>query len=490
VLRRRIIIMRRSGGFWMNTDVPTAALADADAPARILAMQRRAYQRDGAPPPEQRLAALKALDGLLRTHHTALAEAISADFGHRSHAETTIAELVPVLSAIRHARKNLARWMRPERRRVDVSFQPGRAWVEWQPLGCVAIVSPWNYPLLLTASPLVDALAAGNRVIVKPSELVPRFAGLFARLVAEAIDPAQVSVVTGGPEVGRAVCALPLDHLLFTGSTAVGRQVALAAAETLTPVTLELGGKSPAIVCRGYDVAAAAKTIAMGKFFNAGQTCIAPDYALVPAEHVEDFAAAVIMAAAKMYPCIAGNPDYTSIISDRHHHRLHTALQEAEAGGARLLRLADAYAERRIGPTVVLNPPLEGALMEEEIFGPILPVIGYREMAEVAAFVAARPRPLALYPFTRDRSKLASILGRTVSGGVSVNSTLMHCIQDDLPFGGVGSSGMGAYHGRDGFRRFSHARGVYKPGRFSGFEFLAPPYGRKMRLALQAMLLR
>ncbi|MEJ1974694.1 MAG: aldehyde dehydrogenase family protein [Acetobacteraceae bacterium] len=255
-------------------------------------------------------------------------------------------------------------------------------------------------------------------------------------------------------------------------------------------MTLELGGKSPALLCRDADFAAAAKTIAMAKFLNAGQTCIAPDYALVPNEHLEDCAAAIMAAARALYPTVAGNPDYTSIVSDHHHERLHALLHEAEAGGARLLRLDDAYAERRLGPTVVLNPPLDGALMQEEIFGPILPLIGYRQLAEAIGFVNARPRPLALYPFTNDPAKLSTVLARTVSGGVSINSALLHCIQDDLPFGGIGPSGMGAYHGQDGFRRLSHARAVYKAGRFSGFTYLAPPYGWKMRLALRLMLMR
>ena len=474
----------------MDTTMPAINAGDTAAPARLLQMQRQAHARDGAPGAEQRLAALAALDTTLRAHRDEIAQAISADFGNRAQPETILAELVPALASIRNARRNLRRWMRPEPRRVDLSFQPGRAWVDHLPLGCVAIVSPWNYPLLLTVSPLVDALAAGNRVIVKPSELVPRFSALFAHLIAEAFDPEQVSVVTGGPAVGQAVCGLALDHLLFTGSTAMGRLVARAAAETLTPVTLELGGKSPAILCRGYDTAAAARTVALGKFFNAGQTCIAPDYALVPQDQVDGFAAAVMDAAGRMYPTIAGNPDCTSIVSDRHHDRLHALLRDAEAGGARLLRAQDATAERRMAPTVVLDPPLDGALMQEEIFGPILPVIGYRDLDDAIRFVNERPRPLALYPFTKDPAQLAAVLGRTVSGGVSVNSALMHCIQDDLPFGGVGASGMGAYHGRDGFRRFSHARGTYKAGRFSGFEFLAPPYGRKMAVALKAMLMR
>ncbi len=474
----------------MDMAVPTSADGLDGTAVRVLAMQRRAERRDGPPPIEQRLAVLKSLDALLRLNREALADAISNDFGHRSREETVLAELVPSLAAIRHARRNLARWMRPEERQVDIGFRPARAWVEWQPLGCVAIISPWNCPLLLSIGPAVDALAAGNRVIVKPSELTPRFSALLAVLVDEAVDAAQLSVVTGGPDVAQALCAQPLDHLLFTGSTSVGRAVARAAAETLTPVTLELGGKSPAILCRDYDVAAAARSIALGKFFNAGQTCIAPDYALVPEEHAARFGQAVLDAAARMYPSIAGNPDYTSIISDHHHQRLHALLHEAEDGGATLLRLGDAYAERRIGPTVVLNAPLEGRLMTDEIFGPILPVIGYRELNDAFRFVSARPRPLAVYPFTKDKARRAAALAKTVSGGASVNAALMQCLQLDLPFGGVGASGMGAYHGRDGFRRFSHARGVYQPGRFRGFDFLAPPYGRKMRLALRAMLLR
>ncbi len=462
----------------------------AGEPARMLDMQRQADRRDGAPPLAQRLAALASLDAVLRANRAALAEAISADFGHRSHHETILAELVPALAAIRTARRRLPRWVRPERRHVDVSFRPGQAWVEWHPLGCVAIIAPWNYPLLLSVSPLVDALAAGNRVILKPSEMTPRFAALLASLVGDAIDQAQLSVVTGGVEVARAVSALPLDHLLFTGSTAVGREVARAAAETLTPVTLELGGKSPAIVCRDYDLLAAARTIAQAKFFNAGQTCIAPDYALVPQEHAVRFADAVRDAARRMYPTVAGNPDYTSIASDRHHLRLHALLREAEGQGATVLRSDDAFAERRLGPAVVLDPPLDGPLMGEEIFGPILPVVGYRELNDALRFVRERPSPLALYPFTRDAAKLAAVSAGTRSGGMAVNTAMMHCLQEDLPFGGVGASGMGAYHGRDGFRRFSHARGVYRPGRFSGFEFLAPPYGRKMQLALWAMLRR
>ena len=471
----------------MDIEVSTPA---ALGPADMLARQRLALQQDGAPGLDQRLGALAALDRLVRTNKIPIAQAISADFGHRATEETLLGEVMPLLSALRHTRKNLARWMRRERRQVGLASQPGRAWVTYHPLGCVGIIAPWNYPLLLTLGPLVNMLAAGNRVIIKPSELSAQFSTVLARLIAAAFDPAHVTVAQGGPEVAQALCALPLDHLLFTGSVQMGRRVMRAAADNLVPVTLELGGKSPVILCGDYDLATAAKTIAAAKFFNAGQTCIAPDYALVPEDQVEDFAAAIMNVARTMFPTVADNPDYTSIISARHHERLHGLLHAAEAAGAKLLRLNDSSASRRLGATVVLDPPLDGALMQEEIFGPILPVIGYPSLPEAIAFVNQRPHPLALYVFTDDPGALDAVMAGTQSGGVSINTALLHCIQDDLPFGGVGESGMGAYHGRDGFRRFSHARGVYKAGRFGGLAFLAPPYGRKMRIALKLLLSR
>jgi coniferyl-aldehyde dehydrogenase len=463
---------------------------DIDAPARMLAFQRNAAMHDGAPTLADRLAALTALDRLIRVNKHQFAAAISADFGNRAVPETMLAEVVPLLSTIRHTKRHLAAWMQPERRQVSVNAQPGRAWVQHQPLGCVAIVAPWNYPAFLTLGPLVDALGAGNRVIVKPSELAPRFSALLATLVAEAFDPALLTIVLGGADMAQAVCALPLDHLVFTGSTRVGRLVARAAAENLVPVTLELGGKSPALLCRDYNPAAAARTLATAKFFNAGQTCIAPDYVLAPHDKAESFATALLARARSMFPKVAGNPDYTAIISDQHYARLQALLHDAENAGATIYRLEDAPDERRFGAAIVLNPPLDGTLMQEEIFGPILPVIGYGDLTEAIAFINAKPRPLALYPFTHDRALQTTILDQTLSGGVAINSALMQCIQDDLPFGGVGPSGMGAYHGRDGFRRLSHARAVYKAGRLSGFNLLAPPYGLKMRMALKLMLSR
>ena len=471
----------------MNVIAPTPALADPGAEAaRLLAAQR--VRACAAPSLKERRDSLRLLENALRGSQDEFVAAISADFGNRSRPETLLAEVAPALAAIRFARRHLAGWMRPRRRRVGINFRPGRAWVEYQPLGCVGIVSPWNYPLLLTLSPLADALAAGNRVLIKPSELTPRFSELLARLIARNFDAAEVAAVLGGPEVGASFARLPFDHLLFTGSTSVGRRVMAAAAEHLTPVTLELGGKSPAIVCDDYDLARAARSVAVGKFFNAGQTCIAPDYALVPAAKADAFAEAVLAATRKLYPTISANPDYTAIINDRHRARLEALVSEAEAAGARVMHHGAGSGEGRIEPCVVLGAPDNCALMQDEIFGPVLPIVPYGALDEALAYVNARPRPLALYCWTDDQASTRRVLDGTVSGGVTLNSTLLHCAQDDLPFGGVGPSGTGAYHGRDGFLRFSHARAVFKPGRFIGFEYLVPPHGRLTRMALRMLL--
>ena len=465
-------------------------------PAQLLAVQRAAADTATAPPGlQQRRDALDRLVALLHESGDQLHAAISADFGNRAHPETALAELLPTMAAARHARRHLASWMRPRRRRVQLAFRPGRAWVMRQPLGCVGIVSPWNYPLFLSLGPTVDALAAGNRVLLKPSELAPRFATLLAELLGRRFDPAEVSVALGGPAVARAFCALPFDHLLFTGSTGIGRAVMQAAAANLVPVTLELGGKSPVIVAPDADPARTAHSLMVGKLFNAGQTCLAPDYALVPADRLDRYARALVDAAARLYPRIAGNPDYSGIVSDRHMDRLWRAVEAAAAGGATVLRHPDhageADAARRTGrlvPTVLLSPPGDCALMTEEIFGPVLPVLPYRSLDAAIAFVNARPRPLALYCYTDDRRTERVVLSRTVSGGATVNGTVLHCAQPDLPFGGIGPSGTGAYHGEAGFARFSHARGVYRPGWFSGFTAMTPPHGAMTRRLLPLML--
>ncbi len=458
-----------------------------------LEAQRAAFDAAPRPTALQRQAQLKRLEQLVRQYQEAIIDAVGADFGNRSRVETLTSEVLPTLGAAAYARRHVAGWMRPERRAVSMNFRPATNRVEYQPLGVVGVVSPWNYPIFLTLGPLIDILAAGNRAMIKPSELTPATGALLARMVGEAFAPEEVLVVQGDVSVGRAFTTLPFDHLIFTGSTGVGREVMRAAAENLVPLTLELGGKSPVIVAEDYDVAKAARSVAVGKFFNAGQTCIAPDYTLVPAAQAEAFAHGVLATAEAMFPTLDGNPDYTAIISDRHHQRLGELVAEAEAAGATVLRHRGAAAQggggnvRHFAPTVVLDPPLDGRLMQDEIFGPVLPVIRTAGTDEAVAFVNARPRPLALYAYTNDAATERRILDRTISGGVTINSTIVHVGQDDLPFGGVGPSGMGAYHGQAGFRQFSHARGVHKAGFFSGFEYLRPPHGPKAKFMLRAL---
>jgi coniferyl-aldehyde dehydrogenase len=472
----------------MDQHAPLPPGIEADLPA-ILARQRAAFMAGPFPSAEQRRENLRKLEGMVKRNQDAIADAISADFGNRSRPETVLSEVLGTLGAAAHAWRHLAGWMRPQHRTVGMNFKPATNRVEYTPVGVVGVVSPWNYPIFLTLGPLVDILAAGNRCMIKPSELTPITAALLARMIADVFSPDEVTVVQGDVNVGRAFTALPFDHLVFTGSTEVGRHVMRAAADNLVPVTLELGGKSPVIVAEDYDIAKAAQSIAVGKFFNAGQTCIAPDYALVPSDHAAAFGQAVIGAAEAMFPTLSTNPDYTTIISDRHHTRLTELVAEAEAAGATVLRHREKPSGnlRHLQPTVVIDPPLDGRLMREEIFGPILPVIGTGGTDAAIAFVNARPRPLALYAYTKNGATERKILDRTISGGVTINGTLLHCGQDDMPFGGTGPSGMGAYHGREGFLEFSHARAIHKPGFFSGFEFMKPPHGAKTRMALKAL---
>ena len=457
---------------------------------RIFALQRAAVIAQPASAHGERVAALDALMGLLKKHRGILVETVSADFGNRAVAETELGELMPLTTGIAHVRRQLGRWMKPQRRRVGWAFRPASARVAYQPLGVVGVVAPWNYPLFLTLGPLIDALAAGNRVMLKPSELTPRTAQLLKTLLGEIFAEDQVAVVIGGAEVAGQFPTLGFDHLLFTGSARVGRQVMAAAASHLTPVTLELGGKSPILLCRDYPLKKAARTIAIGKFFNAGQTCVAPDYALVPADLVDGFAQAVVDAAAELYPTIAGNADYTSIIADRHYQRLVGMIEEARQGGARVLqRDGDGAAtERKIAPTVLVGAGDDTQVLTEEIFGPILPIVAYDDLDHAIRLINARPKPLALYCFSTDHAKIEGVLQRTSSGGVTVNGTMLHVTQSDLPFGGVGESGMGAYHGREGFQRLSHARAVLEFGRFNMSDRIAAPYDKLTRLATRVLL--
>jgi coniferyl-aldehyde dehydrogenase len=371
--------------------------------------------------------------------------------------------------------------MRTRRISTALAFQPGRCEIRPQPLGVVGVVAPWNYPYQLAIGPAIAAVAAGNRVMIKPSELTPRFASLLQDMVARAFAPEEMTVVTGDAELGKDFVALPFDHLIFTGSTAVGREVAKAAAANLTPVTLELGGKSPAILGADCDLARAADSLVIGKMLNAGQTCIAPDYALVPRAQLPAFADAMQRAVARRYPGLERNPDATSIVNERHFARLQHLLEDARVRGARVVPLADAQdaAGRRImAPALVFEVTDRMEIMRQEIFGPLMPVLPYDSLDEAIAYVNARERPLALYWYGHDKAARDMVLGRTISGGVTVNDCMWHFGQEELPFGGVGASGMGAYHGEAGFRAFSKDKPVFHQSVLSGVPLLYPPYGR------------
>ena len=450
---------------------------------------RKAHSSDPCPTLEIRRDRLNRLEQALRRHDSAIQEAISSDFGHRAHEETLLLEQFVGIEGIRHARSHLRRWMRPERRSVAWWSLPGRAQVHYQPLGVIGVIAPWNYPLFLAVGPLTGALAAGNRALIKMSEFTPRFGELFAQLMAEAFSSDEVFVVNGGVDVARHFSTLPFDHLLFTGSTRVGREVMKAASENLTPVTLELGGKSPAIVTEEFDLEESARRIMYGKLANAGQTCVAPDYALVPSNRVVPFLEACRKVTAEFYPSLGDNLQFTSIVNAGQMARLHGYLVEAEAHGATLHALhADAtdIERRRLSPVALTGVTDGMRVMQEEIFGPILPIVPYENIDDAIRYVNERPHPLALYYFG-GRAGRDHVLQKTISGGVTVNNTLFHVAQDNLPFGGVGPSGMGDYHGFAGFRTFSKARPVYIDGRLSGSLLLRPPYGKLFRSMMRLL---
>ena len=445
----------------------------------LLEQQRAAFDRDRLPTLAQRRDRLARLQRMTAENADALADAMARDFGHRSRHESLLADLFTVQSGARHAIRHVKRWMAVKRAPTALHFLPASNRLMPQPLGVVGIVAPWNYPYYLAMAPALAALAAGNRVMIKPSELTPATSELMARIVAQHFAPDEMTVVTGDAEVGKAFTQLPFDHLFFTGSTPVGRLVAQAAAQHLTPVTLELGGKSPAIVDRSADLARTAERIAFGKLLNAGQTCVAPDYVLAPRELVAPLADAITDAVRRFYPRIAGNPDYTAIVSPRHHARLRGLLDDAQARGATLRPTHDELpGDRRLVPTLLLDTTAEMAVMREEIFGPLLPIVAYDHPSEAIAQVNAGDRPLALYWFGEDRAARDDVLARTIAGGVTVNDCVWHLGQEEQPFGGIGASGMGAYHGVWGFNTFSKLKPVFLQARFAGTKLFYPPYGK------------
>jgi coniferyl-aldehyde dehydrogenase len=459
----------------------------------VVNRQRAAFLRDGPPPLAVRIDHLKALEGQVRKYRDRMAEVLSEDFGNRSRHETLLAETLVTVMSLRHARKHLASWMRPRNRPLNRLQHPfARAEIHYQPLGVVGIMAPWNYPFQLALVPLGQALAAGNRVVLKPSELTPGASALLAAMLSEIFDEDRVAVIQGGPDVASGFSRQRFDHLMFTGSTATGRRVMMAAAENLVPVTLELGGKSPVIIGDDYDLHRAAGSIALGKMLNAGQTCIAPDYVFVPDGKVDQFGRALSSQIMQMYPTLADNPDYTSIVADRHFDRVKGLIDDARAKGARIETINPGAEnlgnQRKIAPTLIFDATDDMKVMQEEIFGPVLPVKTYAALDEAIDYINAHDRPLALYHFSNDAAAQRKVIERTTAGGMTVNDTLLHVAVDDLPFGGVGPSGIGAYHGETGFRTFSHAKSVLRQSKLNLGGALRPPFGARLE-KIAAMLI-
>jgi coniferyl-aldehyde dehydrogenase len=460
---------------------------------QALLAQRQAHLAHPMPSLSERREDLRQLARFVRTHRDDICTAISADYGHRSRHETLLAEVVPVLDDIRNTLKHVGQWMAPQRRSIDrMVFGLAQNRVIPQPIGVVGIIVPWNFPLNLSFVPLTAVFAAGNRAMVKMSENSRHFTRLLKDRMPAFFPPEKLQFFeeTGG--VGPAFSRLPFDHLLFTGSGATGRAVMAAAAQNLTPVTLELGGKSPAIVCDDFPLATAVERILFVKCMNAGQVCTSVDHVFVPRDRVEEFAALAQRTVQARYPALQ-SPDYTSIIDLKSYDRLVAAMDQAEQGGARLIKLIDGPArnrrQRRIAPHLLLDAPAGCELMQREIFGPVLPVVPYDSLDDVIAQINAGPRPLALYPFSHQKKNIHKLLERVMSGGVSVNDALFHVGQHDLPFGGIGESGMGHYHGHEGFLTFSKLRPVFHQARVSSVGLLAPPYG-KLADRMLAFLMR
>ncbi len=465
----------------------------------LLAKQKAAHLREGAPNAEQRIARLDRAIELLVTHSKPLCEAMRADFGHRSIDQSGLTDIATSLGALKFAKKNLRRWMRAERREVDfpLGLLGAKAELHYQPKGVVGLISPWNFPVSMVFNPLAGIFAAGNRVMIKPSEYTEATSQLTQQLFAEYFEEEIATVITGAGDVGAAFTRLPFDHIIFTGSTGIGRQVMRAAAENLVPVTLELGGKSPAIVGESADLGTAALRIMNGKMLNAGQICTAPDYVLLPEAKVRAFASAAEAAVARMFPSgLKDNDDYTSIINQRHYERLTGYVEDARAKGGEIIEINpqrenfSQQAAHKMPPRLVVNPSDDMAVMTDEIFGPILPVKTYRDIEEAVNYVNARPRPLALYYFGEDIAERDKVLASTTSGGVTVNDVLFNAALEDIPFGGIGPSGMGAYHGREGFLEFSHKKSVMLQTKSELISRLRPPYGAAFRGEVKSRIKR
>ena len=482
----------------MNSQTKTTSMTphspDLQRLDDILALQKYAYQRNPVPSAKERIERLARLKRVIVKYQDQFAEAINRDYGNRAIAETKIGELLTCLEHIKYYSKNLSNWMKPCKRQVGIIHQPAKAWVQYQPLGVIGIIAPWNYPLLLSLGPLICALAAGNNAMIKISSASTHFGRVLENALSEAFPQELVAVINGGGNLSDAFSHLPFDKMIFTGSTEVGKTVMAAASKNLVPVILELGGKSPVLVHPSSDMADVAQRLAVGKLWNAGQTCVAPDYMFLPKGKTAEFMEHFEHYVTEMYPHIRDNQDYTAIINDKQYRRLQGYLEDARERGANIIEInpqsENVAATRKMAPTVLTNVSPDMQIMQNEIFGPVLPILEYDQIDDVIEFINSRPRPLALYYFDFDQARADYVAQRTHSGHFGINTVLTHVAQDDLPFGGVGASGMGKYHGPEGFFSLSHERSVMSNPKLYSLKFILPPFDKPIHRLISKTLLR
>jgi len=461
---------------------------------RVLELQKNLNIKEGAPDIKLRTDRLDRVISMVTKNEKAIIAALQEDFGNRDPVMSAATEVASVVGPMEHAKKNLKKWMKTEKRKAAIaplgsalSLLGAKAEIRYQPKGVVGAISPWNFPLNLALAPLSGILAAGNRVMLKPSELTPSSSDITKSMIEEYFDESEMAVFVGDPEVGAAFSGLAFDHLIFTGGTAIAKHVMKAASKNLVPLTLELGGKSPVVVGKSSKIKEAAQRVMQGKTMNAGQICLAPDYALVHEENIEEFVKAAVDVTSEMYPDMKDNEDFTSIINQKHYDRIQGYLADAKEKGAEVVEINPANEDfsqqphHKIPPTLVLNPTDDMQIMREEIFGPVLPIKTYSDVSETVDYINSKDRPLGLYYFGEDSKEKDYVLNNTTSGGVTVNDVISHIQMEDLPFGGVGPSGMGSYHGHDGFKEFSHAKAVYKQSKINLMKLagLVPPYKKK-----------
>ena len=472
----------------------------------VLKLQKKLHIEEGPASIELRKDRLNRCISMLKEYSDEIIEALQKDFGNRDPKASFFTEIVSTIGVLEHAIKNIDKWTKDEKRpsnvnqplflRLLMGFLGSKSYIKYQPLGTIGVISPWNFPVNLVLAPLAGIFAAGNRTMIKPSELTPATSEVTKKMFEAYFDKSEAAVFTGDAEVGAAFSALPFDHLLFTGGTQIGKKVMKAASENLVPVTLELGGKSPVIVDEDANLSEVAKKVMRGKTMNAGQICLAPDYLMLPKGKGKEFADASSDAIGEMFKDLKYNDDYTSVINERHYDRINELVSDAKEKGAEVVQInpADEDFEQqelhKIPPTIVLNPTEDMKIMQEEIFGPVLPVKEYDDFEETVNYVNSKDRPLGLYLFSKDKNKEKKVLDNTTSGGVTLNDVIWHIGQEELPFGGVGPSGTGSYHGYDGFKEFSHAKAVYKQFSADLMAQMMPPYKGKMFESMKNQVLK